>query len=83
MRYIRPAPSRETKNVLAISNTQQIFMVTTRDIGTGEELLYWQDDASGSNKKKMEKTSNFNALKIYLKQTNVNFFLFQIAGVVI
>lgn len=60
IRYIRPAASRELRNVMAITkaDTEQIFMITTRDLSPGEELLYWQDDASGANKKKMEKTSN-------------------------
>lgn len=77
MRYIRPAPSREAKNLLVISNSQQIFMVTTRDIGNGEELLYWQDDASGSNKKKMEKTSNFINL---FNRTSFYFYSFRLRG---
>lgn len=58
-RFIRPAPNRENRNVSAISKNNQLFFVSVSNIDAGEELLYWQDDTVNTNKKKMEKTSEY------------------------
>lgn len=57
MRFVRPSPTRELRNVTLISKDDSLYLVTVKRITVGEELLYWQDDVSSSNKKKMEKTS--------------------------
>lgn len=59
IRFVRPAPTREEMNVVAICRNSQLFFITTKNILVGEELLYWQDDAFSTSKKKMEKTSTF------------------------
>ncbi|KAF5277471.1 hypothetical protein FQR65_LT03808 [Abscondita terminalis] len=56
IRFIRPAPSREERNVAAISKNNQLFLISTKEIAPGDELLYWQDDLMSTSKKKMEKT---------------------------
>ncbi|KRT78674.1 zinc finger protein [Oryctes borbonicus] len=57
IRFVRPAPSRELRNISAISKDNYLFLITIKAIKTGEELLYWQDDTITSSKKKLEKTS--------------------------
>lgn len=56
IRYLRPAASREQRNMLVVHKENYLYFITTRSVTKGEELVYWQDDFSG-NKKKMEKTS--------------------------
>lgn len=74
LRYLRPAPNRELRNAAAVSKNDQLYMITTRNIVCGEELLYWQDDALGTNKKKMEKTSNARFAASRLTTYNISFF---------
>ncbi|XP_069677916.1 uncharacterized protein [Periplaneta americana] len=58
LRYIRPAPAREQRNLAPIVRHGELYFVTVTDIGVGEELLYWSDDTATSwSKKKMEKTN--------------------------
>lgn len=56
IRYLRPAASREQRNMLVVHKENYLYFITTRSVTKGEELVYWQDDFSG-NKKKMEKTT--------------------------
>ncbi|KAK4876889.1 hypothetical protein RN001_009395 [Aquatica leii] len=56
IRFVRPAPSREERNVTAISKSCQLFLITVKEVLPGNELLYWQDDVMSTSKKKMEKT---------------------------
>lgn len=64
-RFLRPAGAREERNVAAISRESKLYFVTTKLVNKGEELLYWQDDAFKTNKKKMEKTSNYTAIRFF------------------
>lgn len=57
LKFIRPAPNRDTKNIAAISREDQLFFITTKRIEVDEELLYWQDDNFSMNKKKLEKSN--------------------------
>lgn len=57
IRFVRPAPVREMRNISAISKDNHLFLITIKVIRGGEELLYWQDDVVTFNKKKLEKTS--------------------------
>ncbi|XP_059474897.1 uncharacterized protein LOC132196348 [Neocloeon triangulifer] len=58
LRYIRPAPSREKRNVAAIVRNGKLFFVTLNIILPGTELLFWLESAaSGWSKKKMERTN--------------------------
>jgi hypothetical protein len=56
MRFVRPALTRDDKNVTVVTKENYLYFVTTKLIKNGEELLYWQDSAVATNKKKMEKT---------------------------
>lgn len=57
LKYIRPAPSREERNVAVVCKNGDLYVTTVRTVHAGEELLYWQDNIITTNKKKMEKTS--------------------------
>ncbi|KAB0792661.1 hypothetical protein PPYR_14620 [Photinus pyralis] len=57
IRFVRPAPTRDERNVTAISRNCELFLVSVKEIGAGQELLYWQDDVLSTTKKKMEKTT--------------------------
>lgn len=57
IRYVRPAPSRDERNIAVVCKSDELFITSVRDIQKGEELLYWQDNLITTNKKKMEKTS--------------------------
>lgn len=57
MKFVRPAPSRDERNVTVVCKDEDLYMVTIKNIGKNEELLYWQDSPITTNKKKMEKTS--------------------------
>jgi hypothetical protein len=58
LRYVRPAPAREQRNLAPIVRHGELYFVTVTEIVEGEELLYWSDDTATSwSKKKMEKTS--------------------------
>lgn len=59
MRFVRPASSRDTRNVAAVSKAEELFFITTADISAGKELVYWQDDVLSVTKKKMEKASEY------------------------
>ncbi|XP_068083662.1 uncharacterized protein [Anabrus simplex] len=58
LRYLRPAPTREQRNLAPVARAGQLFFVTMLDLGKGEELMYWADDTTTTwSKKKMEKTN--------------------------
>uniref|UniRef100_A0A1I8Q538 Uncharacterized protein n=1 Tax=Stomoxys calcitrans TaxID=35570 RepID=A0A1I8Q538_STOCA len=59
LRYIRPAPSYDERNVNLVFIESQAFFVTCRDIKNGMELLYWSDDCNTMWRKKhwAEKTN--------------------------
>lgn len=57
IRFVRPAPTRELRNISAISKDNYLFLISIKPIKSGEELLYWQDDIVTNNKKKLEKIS--------------------------
>nr|CAD7598620.1 unnamed protein product [Timema genevievae] len=58
IRYVRPAPTRDLRNVVPVSRDGALYLVTLVGIQEGEELLYWADDTTTSwARKKMEKTN--------------------------
>lgn len=59
LRYIRPAPTYDERNVNLVYIESQAFFVTCRDLKNGMELLYWSDDCNTMWRKKhwSEKTS--------------------------
>lgn len=59
MRFVRPASTREERNITVVCKKDELYFVTIKNLQMGDELLYWQDSSVVSNKKKMEKTSKF------------------------
>lgn len=59
MRFVRPAPTRDERNVTAVCRNEELYFVAIKNLQEGEEMLYWQDSNVTSNKKKLEKTSKF------------------------
>ncbi|KAK7789664.1 hypothetical protein R5R35_003072 [Gryllus longicercus] len=58
LRYVRPAPARERRNMVPIARNGELYFITMLDVAEGEELLYWADDTTTAwSKKKMEKTN--------------------------
>lgn len=55
MRFIRPAPAREERNLSVIIVEGSLYLVSLKELVLGEELLYWQDTFDSGNKKKIEK----------------------------
>lgn len=55
IRYIRPAPKREDRNLTVIARDYKMYFVSVEFIKAGDELLYWQDCPTLGTKKKMEK----------------------------
>ncbi|XP_055711946.1 uncharacterized protein LOC129807026 isoform X2 [Phlebotomus papatasi] len=58
MRYIRPAASRESRNLSLVCIDKMVFFVSIMDIPEGCELLYWSDTINSAwARKKIEKMS--------------------------
>lgn len=55
MRFIRPAPARDERNLSVIIVEDSLYLVSLKELVLGEELLYWQDTFDSGNKKKTEK----------------------------
>ncbi|XP_022190029.2 uncharacterized protein LOC111048449 [Nilaparvata lugens] len=41
VRWLRPAPSRDTRNLVAMQMADKLYFVTTTPLAAGQELLYW------------------------------------------
>ncbi|XP_072376450.1 uncharacterized protein [Diabrotica undecimpunctata] len=57
IKFVRPAPTRDDKNLTVIVRDSKLYVVSIKFIKNGEELLYWQDPPMANVKKKMEKTA--------------------------
>lgn len=57
IRFVRPAPTRDERNVIVVCKNDELYLVAIKNLQIGDEILYWQDSNVTSNKKKMEKTS--------------------------
>lgn len=58
LRFIRPAPEKEGRNITLLVKNEKLLFVSTVDIPVGSELLYWADDHTTSwSKKKNFKTN--------------------------
>ncbi|XP_059616227.1 uncharacterized protein LOC132261432 [Phlebotomus argentipes] len=56
MRYIRPAATRDARNLSLVCVEKTVFFVTCLDIPEGCELLYWSDNINSAwGRKKIEK----------------------------
>lgn len=56
IRFIRPAPTREERNLSVIIKEKHLYLVSIKSINPGDELLYWQDTFITNRKKENEKT---------------------------
>lgn len=60
LRYMRPAPEKERRNITLLVKDKKLFFVSIVDIPDGGELLYWADDHITSwSKKKILKSSMY------------------------
>lgn len=77
LRYIRPAPTRDQRNVVIVcmggngcgaeENASEVFFITCKDIGEGCELFYWSDHMNSAwGRKKIDKMSE------YILYVNIN-----------
>ncbi|KAJ8682037.1 hypothetical protein QAD02_017829 [Eretmocerus hayati] len=59
IRYIRPAETREDRNIVVVNKSGQLYLVTSKSIDPGAELLYWSDSQSTAwtRKNKTDKTN--------------------------
>uniref|UniRef100_T1J1Z7 PR domain zinc finger protein 4 n=1 Tax=Strigamia maritima TaxID=126957 RepID=T1J1Z7_STRMM len=59
LRYMRPAMSRDDRNIATVTKMDgRLYFVTIHDVTAGSELFYWSEDPSVTwSKKKLEKTS--------------------------
>lgn len=64
LRYIRPAPTRDQRNVVVVwmgqtdGNLSEVYFVTCKDIADGCELFYWSDHLNSTwGRKKIDKMS--------------------------
>ncbi|XP_015124421.1 uncharacterized protein LOC107046333 [Diachasma alloeum] len=59
MRYMRPAETKEERNVAVITQNGKLYFVTTQNIAPGSELTYWADSQSSAwtRKNKTDKTN--------------------------
>ncbi|KAL1513230.1 hypothetical protein ABEB36_002666 [Hypothenemus hampei] len=57
MRFVKPAPTRDERNLTVAISDNNLFLVSIKEIQPGDELLYWQDTfSSNNNRKKVDKT---------------------------
>lgn len=66
LRYIRPAPTRDQRNVLVVwtgapeRDVCEVYFITCKDIGEGSELFYWSDHLNSAwGRKKIDKMSGW------------------------
>ncbi|XP_034241316.1 uncharacterized protein LOC117645328 [Thrips palmi] len=58
LKFMRPAPEKESRNITLVVRNKKLFFVSIVDISIGSELLYWADDHITSwSKKKILKSS--------------------------
>lgn len=58
LKYLKPATSREGRNVALVSIDSRAYFVTCTEVEEGCELLYWSDDCNSAwARKKIEKMS--------------------------
>lgn len=67
LRYIRPAPTYEERNVNLVAIESQAYFVTCRELKNGMELLYWSDNCNTMWRKKhwAEKNSKSYSLHFF------------------
>lgn len=59
VRYMRPAETKEDRNISVITKQGELYFVTTQIITPGNELIYWADSPSfaWTRKNKLDKTN--------------------------
>lgn len=70
LRYIRPAPTRDQRNVVIVwmgqpeGNVSEVYFITCKDIGEGCELFYWSDHMNSAwGRKKIDKMSELTRFR--------------------
>ncbi|CAG0896921.1 unnamed protein product, partial [Cyprideis torosa] len=80
IRYLRPAPSRAERSLVAVTKNDHLFFVTIKDLEDGEELLYWIDypDVDITKKRKVDRaacgTCNRSFLSPMYYRTHISIF---------
>ncbi|XP_011498074.1 PREDICTED: uncharacterized protein LOC105362345 [Ceratosolen solmsi marchali] len=59
IRYVRPAETKDNRNVTVITKNGELFLVTSKSLIAGTELTYWSDSQSTTwtRKNKIDKTN--------------------------
>lgn len=75
LRYVRPAPTRDQRNVVLVwlgqaeGNISEVYFITSKDIGEGCELFYWSDHMNSAwGRKKIDKMSKFISHKYVIQR---------------
>lgn len=65
LRWIRPAPTRESRNLAVLLRNRELIFVTTVPLTAGNELLFWADSTNVEwFRKKMCKISKYSCIKL-------------------
>lgn len=60
LRWVRPAPTRDSRNLAVLLQNRQLIFVTTVPVAAGNELLFWADSTNPAwVNKKMCKISKY------------------------
>lgn len=57
MRWVRPAPSRERRNLVVLTTNDLLYFVSIKEVNPDDELLYWAEPSPPWSYKNMDKTS--------------------------
>ncbi|CAH1398617.1 unnamed protein product [Nezara viridula] len=57
MRWVRPAPSRNQRNLVALSKNGSLYFVALKLLEIGDELLYWAEPSGPWSSKNIDKTN--------------------------
>ncbi|XP_014292777.1 PR domain zinc finger protein 4 [Halyomorpha halys] len=57
MRWVSPAPTRNQRNLVALSKNGSLYFIALKLLEIGDELLYWAEPSTPWASKNMEKTN--------------------------
>lgn len=79
LRFLRPAPTRELRNLTLVCVDGIVFFITCTEIDVGYELLYWSDEINSAwDKKKIERTSKLTFCQIKYRKPKSFTYLFRV-----
>lgn len=69
IRYVRPAETKDDRNVAVVSRNGELYLVTSKSLNPGAELMYWSESQSTAwtRKNKIDKTSKFCFVLVFLR----------------